>query len=160
MANPDIMTARGAAWLQAPFGPVRVLADGKGIRRVELWPDEAFREEPGHPLADRAARALERWLWGEGPWPRGWPLMPAGTPFQRRVWRALQEIVPGQRLTYGELAARLGTSARAVGGACRANPLPLLVPCHRVVAAHGLGGFAGDREGARLEVKRWLLEHE
>ncbi len=155
------MTATGAAWLQAPFGPVRVVASGSGVCRVELWPEERGPQpEPGHPLAGQAARALERWLQGRGEWPRELPLAPTGTPFQQRVWRALREIAPGQRLTYGELAARLGTSARAVGNACRANPLPLLVPCHRVVAANGLGGFAGEREGTRLEIKRWLLEHE
>jgi methylated-DNA-[protein]-cysteine S-methyltransferase len=72
----------------------------------------------------------------------------------------LRSIPPGRTRTYGELASKLGTSARAVGGACRANPCPVVVPCHRVVAANGLGGFAGDTSGRKLEVKRWLLRHE
>ncbi len=84
----------------------------------------------------------------------------SGTPFQRRVWRLIAAIPPGRTRTYGELAAVLGSSARAVGGACRANPCPLVVPCHRVVARHGLGGFAGDRGGRLLDIKRWLLAHE
>lgn len=83
-----------------------------------------------------------------------------GTPFQQRVWQALRDIPPGKTLTYGELAQRIGSGARAVGNACRANPCPLVVPCHRVVAAKGLGGFAGDRSGRKLEIKRWLLHHE
>lgn len=88
------------------------------------------------------------------------PLRLEGTEFQRRVWRALVQIPPGQTCSYGALAAELGSSARAVGGACRANPIPLIVPCHRVVAAHGLGGFAGQTAGAQLSIKTWLLRHE
>lgn len=83
-----------------------------------------------------------------------------GTSFQRRVWAVLRTIPPGRTLTYGELASKLDTGARAIGGACRANPCPIVVPCHRVVAANGLGGFAGDITGRKLEVKRWLLRHE
>ncbi|MEJ2590567.1 MAG: methylated-DNA--[protein]-cysteine S-methyltransferase [Candidatus Thiodiazotropha sp.] len=83
-----------------------------------------------------------------------------GSPFQRRVWQALRAIPAGRTLTYGELAVRIGSGARAVGNACRANPCPLVVPCHRVVAARGLGGFAGERSGRKLEIKRWLLHHE
>ena len=88
------------------------------------------------------------------------PVQLAGTPFQRRVWDLIAAIPPGATRSYGALAAELRTSARAVGGACRANPCPLVVPCHRVVARHGLGGFAGDRNGRLLGIKRWLLAHE
>jgi methylated-DNA-[protein]-cysteine S-methyltransferase len=84
----------------------------------------------------------------------------AGTPFQQQVWRALRAIPAGETLTYGQLAARIGSGARAVGNACRANPCPLVVPCHRVVGARGLGGFAGERSGKKLQIKRWLLQHE
>jgi methylated-DNA-[protein]-cysteine S-methyltransferase len=83
-----------------------------------------------------------------------------GTAYQRRVWRALQQIPAGQTRTYGQLAEQLHSSPRAVGNACRQNPVPLLVPCHRVVAANGLGGFGGETQGKRLAMKRWLLEHE
>jgi len=85
---------------------------------------------------------------------------PAGTPFQRRVWRAISAIPVGCTRTYSEVAAELGSSPRAVGGACRANPYPLLVPCHRVVALNGLGGFSGDTKGRLLAFKRRLLAHE
>lgn len=82
-----------------------------------------------------------------------------GTPFQQRVWQALQTIPPGQTLTYGELARQLGSAPRAVGQACGANPLPVIYPCHRVVSASGLGGFMQGAAGA-LDIKRWLLQHE
>ncbi len=88
------------------------------------------------------------------------PVQLRGTPFQRRAWQLIAAIPPGATRTYGELAADLGSSARAVGGACRANPCPLVVPCHRVVARRGLGGFAGDRNGRLRDIKRWLLAHE
>ena len=84
----------------------------------------------------------------------------AGTPFQQRVWLALTRIPFGKTRTYGELAARLGSGARAVGNACRHNPVPIIVPCHRVVAAHGIGGYAGSTSGPVLDRKRWLLAHE
>ncbi|MBS1146921.1 MAG: methylated-DNA-(protein)-cysteine S-methyltransferase, partial [Proteobacteria bacterium] len=80
--------------------------------------------------------------------------------FQKRVWRALMEIPAGHPTTYGALAKQLGTAARAVGQACGSNPLPILVPCHRVVAANGLGGFMHSASGAPLDVKTWLLAHE
>lgn len=86
--------------------------------------------------------------------------VPAGTPFQLRVWRALLSIPLGEPVTYGALARQLGTAARAVGQACGSNPVPVIVPCHRVVAAHGLGGFMHASAGAPLDVKSWLLQHE
>jgi methylated-DNA-[protein]-cysteine S-methyltransferase len=90
----------------------------------------------------------------------GLPARLIGTAFQQRVWRAIAAIPAGSTRTYGALAAALGSSPRAVGGACRANPCPLVVPCHRVVARQGLGGFAGDRGGRLLAIKRHLLAHE
>jgi methylated-DNA-[protein]-cysteine S-methyltransferase len=85
----------------------------------------------------------------------------AGTPFQRRVWHALRRIPSGCTRSYGELARELGSSARAVGGACRRNPIPIVVPCHRVIAAGGgAGGFMGQRSGDALAIKTWLLDHE
>ncbi len=83
-----------------------------------------------------------------------------GTAFQHRVWQLLQQIPAGETRRYGELAAELGSSARAVARACRANPLAILIPCHRVVAASGLGGYMGQRDGPAVAIKRWLLHHE
>jgi len=88
------------------------------------------------------------------------PLNLQGTDFQRRVWGALQQIPAGQVKTYGELATELTSSPRAVGNACRHNPLPLVVPCHRVVSAQGIGGFAGQRAGQKISIKERLLYHE
>lgn len=84
----------------------------------------------------------------------------SGTRFQEKVWKQLQKIPSGQVLTYGELAEKLGSSPRAIGNACRKNPVPLVIPCHRVVAKNGLGGFAGQTRGQTIQVKQWLLDFE
>ena len=105
---------------------------------------------------DGAIEALDAYF--EGRPPRLPQLALQGTPFQRAVWDALRAIPWGEVRTYGEIAALLGRpgGARAVGGANHENPIPILVPCHRVVEARGgLGGYGGG-----LEVKRWLLAHE
>lgn len=88
------------------------------------------------------------------------PLRTAGTPFQERVWAAMRAIPVGEVRTYGELAEQLHSGPRAVAGACRANPIPILTPCHRVVAREGLGGYMGALYGDPLELKAWLLRHE
>ena len=85
-------------------------------------------------------------------------LCPDGTRFQKRVWQALKRIPLGRVKTYGDVARELKTSSRAVGQACRRNNIPLFIPCHRVVAAQGLGGFMGGYR--HVERKRWLLQHE
>lgn len=110
-------------------------------------------------LARRCAEQLKRYL-ADPSFRFRLPLAPAGSAFQRRVWSELTAIPPGRACSYGEVARRLGTSARAVGGACRANPLPIVVPCHRVVAADGLGGYSGTTGGPLHRIKSWLLAHE
>lgn len=88
-----------------------------------------------------------------------YPPSDKGTAFQRRVWQKIAEIPFGQTRTYGEIARALNSGARAVGTACGKNPLPVIIPCHRVVAAHGIGGFSGGG-AASLTIKAALLAHE
>jgi methylated-DNA-[protein]-cysteine S-methyltransferase len=115
---------------------------------------------PKTPLAREAVRQLRAYL-AEPDFAFGLPLAAAGTSFQRRVWQAIAAIPTSQTRGYGELAAAIGSGPRAVGNACGANPYPVVVPCHRVVAAGGgLGGFARHRGGFLLDAKRWLLAHE
>ncbi len=83
-----------------------------------------------------------------------------GTLFQKQVWKTLSSIPSGETRTYGSLAKQLKTSPRALGQACRVNPILLVVPCHRVVATGGIGGFGGSMAGRSIEIKQWLLEHE
>jgi methylated-DNA-[protein]-cysteine S-methyltransferase len=85
-------------------------------------------------------------------------LAPVGTVFQQNVWRALLQIPCGSVKTYGQLAAELKTGSRAIGQACRHNPIAVLIPCHRVVAAGNIGGYMGN--SGHIYIKHWLLEHE
>jgi len=84
----------------------------------------------------------------------------SGTAYQQKVWRYLQTIPLGTTQSYGEIAAALSSSARAVGNACRANPWLLIIPCHRVVKATDIGGFGGQVSGEAIRIKRQLLAHE
>jgi methylated-DNA-[protein]-cysteine S-methyltransferase len=144
---------------ESPIGPLGVkLANGYlcGLdfldRRSSIFAAEAT-------LAQEVQRQLLNYFQGQS---TGFslPLVLHGTEFQRRVWQALSRIERGAVRTYGEVARELNSSPRAVGNACRSNPVPLIIPCHRVVAASGIGGFAGATAGRRLEIKRWLLQHE
>jgi methylated-DNA-[protein]-cysteine S-methyltransferase len=88
------------------------------------------------------------------------PLKPRGTPHQQKVWQAMCDIPRGETRRYGELSAELKSGAQAVGQACGANPIPIIIPCHRVVGKAGLGGFMQHASGDPLDIKRWLLMHE
>lgn len=144
------------ATIETPIGPVGITWEADTLTGVDLEPDESYAgAEPPKAIVDR----LDAYFRGCS---HSFDVSVGlrGTAFQLRVWEALRGIAPGQTRTYGDLARELGTSPRALGGACRANPCPIVVPCHRVVAVGGLGGFAGDTSGRKLAIKRWLLEHE
>ena len=83
-----------------------------------------------------------------------------GQAFKKEYGKYLHAIKPGQTRTYGDIARQLNSSPRAVGNACRSNPVPIFIPCHRVVSASGRGGFMGHTSGEPLEIKEWLLTHE
>ena len=144
-----------------PFPKMKVgvkTRDGQVVE-IRYLPSTANAVAPENSLAEKAARQLERYRQDPDA-PFDLPLLVEGTPFQRRLWEALCAIPRGATLTYGELGRRLGAPARSVGQACGENRLPIVIPCHRVVAAAGIGGFAHARRGYLIEAKRWLLEHE
>lgn len=88
------------------------------------------------------------------------PIHLQGTHFQKAVWALLQQIPPGSTRTYGDLAKQLKSSPRAVGNACRANPIAIIVPCHRVVGKDNMGGYGGATTGMKMDKKLRLLQHE
>lgn len=147
------------AIIQLPFGPLGIVCSEDSVEEFVFLPPGTPERAPSCALAERSARALAVWL-DEPERPHGLPLALRGTAFQQRVWQAIAAIPCGRTQTYGELAQALGSAARAVGGACGANPFPLIVPCHRVVSRQGIGGFAGNTGGHQLDVKQWLLAHE
>ena len=140
----------------SPVGTLRVHEAGGAITGID-WAPRAKRtgEAPG-PLLAEAARQLDAYFAG-GLEAFDLPLAPAGTEFQKRVWKAMCAIPYGETLTYGELAGQAGGSARSVGTACGRNPIPVIVPCHRVIAKAGPGGYSG-RGG--LRTKAMLLDLE
>lgn len=114
------------------------------------------------PLTESAQQVVAELLayFANPAWKFSLPLADQGTAFQQRVWQALQKIPSGAVCSYSRLAEQLHTGARAIGNACRRNPIPIVVPCHRVVALHGLGGYSGQVTGEQLAIKSWLLAHE
>lgn len=147
------------AILDAPPCRLGAIFSGDTLTRLDFLPLDA----PPVTRLDARARALADELdayWRTPTHRFALAFSPHGTPFQQRVWQALLAIPAGNPLTYGALAKQLDSAARAVGQACGSNPLPILIPCHRVVAANGLGGFMHATIGAPLDVKAWLLAHE
>lgn len=142
-----------------PRMKVAVATREERVVEIRYLPLSAESILPRNALAARAAGQLRAYL--ENPDIRfDLPLAVEGTPFQLKLWEALCRIPRGKTRTYGELARELEGAARAVGQACGDNRLPVVIPCHRVVAADGIGGFAHSTGGYLLEAKRWLLAHE
>jgi methylated-DNA-[protein]-cysteine S-methyltransferase len=142
-----------------PFAVLGIHCTADSISGIDFLPPNTPTLAPQTDLARWACEAVQHYL--QNPTQlTALPLELAGTPFQQRVWQAIRRIPPGQTLTYATLARQVGSGARAVANACGANPIPLFVPCHRVVAANGLGGFMQGRDSTSLDIKRWLLEHE
>ena len=156
--------------IDSPAGPLTLVTDGRALCGVFFTPPrfcpnclrEARPEPAEHRILDGAEEWLRAYFAGACPRPSALPLHAEGTAFQSLIWRLLEEIPYGTTVTYGELAARaarqLGRehmSAQAVGNAVGHNPLAIILPCHRVVAEGGLGGFSGGEA-----VKRMLLQHE
>jgi len=149
-----------AAKLAAPFAVLGIRTSGGVVTGVDYLPKGERTQAPANAIAERACRQLERYF-RDPEFHFTLPLAPAGTAFRRKVWDALAMIPVGQSRTYGELARSLHTAPRAVGGACGANPIALVIPCHRVVGSQGsLGGFMGVTDGDPIAIKRWLLTHE
>ena len=161
--NPVKRTsAPGAAYqakLPTPFALLGIRTQGGALAEITFLPESAGALSPRDRLAARSCAQIERYL-EDSEFRFDLPIAFQGTPFQRRVWKRISAIDAGLTRSYGEIARELGSSPRAVGQACGANPVPLVVPCHRVLAAGGLGGFAHQERGFHLAVKRWLLAHE
>jgi methylated-DNA-[protein]-cysteine S-methyltransferase len=147
------------AVINVPFGQVRLIGESDFLSGIEFLLERHAPKKPVSALLKETEAQLGAYFRN----PRhqfDLPLTLHGTAFQQRVWKALCDIPPGLPQTYGQLAETLGTAPRPVGGACGANPIPVIVPCHRVVAASGLGGFMRTRYRGPLNIKSWLLAHE
>ena len=169
--SPDQATTQ--AMIETPLGPMFLEFSANGLKKATFMGEEALslgvapkstQEPPSLPggvlqqWRDQVTQAVADYFAGKSASFEALPLDLQGSPFHLRVWQELRKIPPGATVSYQELARSLGNprAARAVGQACGKNPIPLIVPCHRVIAANGsLGGFSSG-----LHRKRWLLEHE
>ena len=149
-----------SAKMKTPFAVLGIRTAGGTVTRIEYLRRSERAQAPDNALAERAVRQIERYL-ADPEFRFTLPLAAAGTQFRERVRQALTKIPVGESRTYGELARQLHTAPRAVGGACGANDIALVVPCHRVVGTQGsLGGFMHAVAGNPIAIKRWLLTHE
>jgi methylated-DNA-[protein]-cysteine S-methyltransferase len=156
LADLDQYQAR----IRAPFATLGVIADIRHVLAIHFLPATVTAKSPQiNTIAHLATVQLMQYL--DNPKFRfDLPLRLNGSKHQLDVWQAMRDIAAGKVRSYGELAKVIGSSPRAVGTACGRNPLPVVVPCHRIVAANGLGGFMGGKLDDPLAIKRWLLRHE
>ncbi len=147
------------AIISAPFGKLGIRCSDTDLLGIEFLPQATKPQAPTGEMAKTICQELDAYL-ADPQHEIDLPFELGGTHHQCNVWQAMLAIPSGQTQSYGELAAKLGSSAQAVGQACGSNPIPIVIPCHRVVGKSGLGGFMNHAEGDALDIKRWLLAHE
>lgn len=150
---------QATALIVAPFGGLRIIAGAERLVGMEFDFEVSADYVPPNPVLEAVAYQLTEYF-ADSKARFSLPLRQGAPEYTRRVWQALTQIPPGRTETYGTLAKQVGGSPRAIAGACRANPFPIIVPCHRVVSANGPGGYCGQLSGPMLDIKRWLLRHE
>jgi methylated-DNA-[protein]-cysteine S-methyltransferase len=147
------------AKLKVPFGVLGIRCTDDVLTGIDFLSARTAPLPPQNALAKEVCRQLVTYL--ANPCFRfDLPLQTGGTVHQNKVWQAMRAIHCGKVQSYGDLAVQIGSAPLAVGQACGSNPIPVVIPCHRVVGKAGLGGFAKQRDGRMLDIKRWLLEHE
>lgn len=142
--------------VSSPLGPLTIWQEADAITRLTWTAEGPELGGTSTPLLTRAAAQLEAYFAGTLT-VFDLPLAPGGSEFQRAVCARMAAIPYGDTVTYGDIARALGKPPQAVGAACGGNPIPIIIPCHRVLGAQGLGGFSGD---GGVETKVWLLRHE
>ena len=157
--NLNVAQKQYHALINTPFGAVAISAYGNQLAIELLTESPSESDYPSaHPLVATAYAQITAYL-QQANTQFNLPVNLNGTDFQQRVWQAIASIPLGQTRTYGQLAQQIGSGSRAVANACGANQLPLIIPCHRVVAQNGIGGFMQSKLNG-LAIKKWLLKHE
>ncbi|NOZ11758.1 MAG: methylated-DNA--[protein]-cysteine S-methyltransferase [Gammaproteobacteria bacterium] len=152
-------TLKYDAVIATPFGRIGITAQDNALCGIDLLSPRISLRSSENSLALDVCRQIQAYI-DDPASSFDLPLCVSGTVYQQRVWTTLQQIVPGEAVSYGALAHKLSSGPRAVAAACRANAVPIVIPCHRVVAKTGLGGYMGQRDGPAMRMKTWLLEHE
>ena len=143
----------------APFAMLGIRCSADALLGIDFLPLTTAAQEPVNATARKVCAQLREYVRNPDA-VFDVPLDLRGTAHQQKVWRAMRAIPRGETRSYGQLANELHSAAQAVGQACGKNPVPIVIPCHRVVGKSGLGGFMGHADGASLDIKRWLLAHE
>ena len=147
------------ARIAAPFGVLGIHCLQETLSNIVFLPPETPLLNPETPYTQEVCNQLHAYF-RQADFPFKLALNLQGTLHQRKVWKSMQAIERGKTRQYGEIAREIDSSARAVGQACGANPVPIVIPCHRIVGKAGIGGFAHHSAGYELDIKRWLLAHE
>ncbi|WP_455222840.1 methylated-DNA--[protein]-cysteine S-methyltransferase [Kaarinaea lacus] len=152
-----------AAVIKTPFpgdnARLAVRVHQEDLLEISFVPDAISLKSPATTAAKEVVEQLNAYFM-DPDYQFSMPLSPGGTSFQKRVWRLLRRCPKGKVWSYGDLAKRIKSGPRAVANACRRNPIPIIVPCHRIVSATGIGGYSGKTTGNYLKIKQWLLRHE
>lgn len=143
------------AIIQTPIGKLGISTLDQLLTRLDFLTDDTGLIAPQGEIIDNIVNQLNQYFQCPS-FQFNIPYQLQGTPFQNKVWQTLSKLPLQKTVSYGALAKKLKTGARAIGNACRANPLPILVPCHRVIAQGNLGGY----KGKEIAIKKWLLNHE
>ncbi|MCK4742857.1 MAG: methylated-DNA--[protein]-cysteine S-methyltransferase [Sulfuriflexus sp.] len=147
------------AIVDSPCGMLGILDNGEVLQAINFLYDSQQARLPRSLLAEKVVNQLESFF-SDPTFQFNLPLTKSITPFQLKARQALLSIPVGKTMSYGNVAKTIASSARAIAGACRRNPVPIIVPCHRIVAVNGIGGFSGAIDGKPLDNKKWLLKHE
>lgn len=154
------MTAQAYdAVLPAPFAALGLRLSAKRLAGLEFLPPQTPLQTNRQEIVEQIQFELASYFQDPG---HRWclPIDPVGTPYRKRVWQCIQGIPAGQSRTYGDLARDLTSSPRAIGQAVGDNPIPIVIPCHRVLGVNGMGGFMHATQGFPITVKMWLMQHE
>ncbi len=147
------------AKLPTPFGMLGICCEADTLTGIDFLDSDVTPYLPTQVLAREVCRQLQAYFIDPN-FHFNLSLKLNGTAHQTKVWQAISAVPPGQTRNYGDLATLLASSPRAVGQACGSNPIPIVIPCHRVVSKSGIGGFIHQRAGGALDIKRWLLAYE
>jgi len=147
------------AKLSAPFCMLGIRCVDEVLTSIDFLAPHSAEQAPSDDFASEVCAQLQAYF-EEADFQFDLSLQLQGTAHQLKVWQAMRDIPSGQVLTYGDIAGQLNSSPRAVGQACGNNPIPIVVPCHRVVSKAGLGGFMHRADNEALDIKRCLLRHE
>lgn len=158
------MYSESTFYMQTPIGDLKLDFHGERLFLLSVM-DKPLKKEPvlkariDQRLVKNTLSELKNYFSLARPFSKI-PFVTEGTDFQKKVWHELLNIPLGETCTYGEIAKKLNSSPRAVGNACRKNPIQIVIPCHRVISAKGIGGYAGETVGQQINIKSWLLNHE